>query len=86
MSYLRHCNRVKQSSDAAWRVQWRSTRGTIYLAPYGDETSGYHATIYYPRHSKLGELLTRNAEGERKFIADAIEERCGVRPTAWIGR
>lgn len=97
MSYLKHCNRVRQSSDEYWRVQWRSTRGTVRLTlPHKDklaqECHDYDldgnplpATLYYPRYTKLGELLHRNHESERKYIADAIEQHCGIRPTSFAG-
>ncbi len=83
MSYLTHCDRVRQSSDKFWRVQWRSVRGTIEM--HGDYPGPSAYWIAYSRYTKLGELLGRNAECERKFIADAIEARCGIRPTAWVG-
>lgn len=85
MSYLNHCDRVKQSSDEAWRVQWRSVRGTIRLESIETPhmNGGRCNTVYYPRYTKLGALLLKNAEFERKFIADAIEARCNIRPTAW---
>lgn len=86
MSYLNHCDRVKQSSDEAWRVQWRSVRGTVYLRKpdTGSVLDAPNYWAFYPRYTKLGELLLKNHESERKFIADAIEAKCGIRPTCWV--
>lgn len=83
MSYLKHCDRVRQSSDEYWRVQWRSTRGTVLMNC--DSIEPRVITVYYLRYTKLGELLRRNYESERKYIADAIEQRCGIRPTSFVG-
>lgn len=73
MSYLTHFEQIRTN---AYRVQWRSARGTIY-------TILDRSAVHYRRFSKLGELLYHNRESERHFIAEAIEKTTGTRPKEW---
>lgn len=71
MSYLSRCDQIRPN---VWRIKWRSITGTIEVLD---------GVVWYPRHTRLGELLFWNNESERHFIAGTIERDTGLRPTAW---
>ena len=74
MSYLSKCEQVRPNVFA---IKWRSTTGRVWTMTDGQAC--------YVRYSRLGELLRNNHESERRFIADAIEQATGNRPTTWEG-
>ena len=80
MSYLSKCEKTgtgERGRWTNWRLRWRSVSGTVIL---------YDGVVIYKRWSKLGELLRKNHEFERKYIADEIEKQTGERPVAFTAQ
>lgn len=56
---------------------------SVYVADNGPSRDA--GTLYYTRYSDAGRAILRNDEGERHWLANAVEKATGVRPASFVG-